>query len=699
MCGEAQQAGPILAAKRGPSPRVRGSRTPRTIRYRTSRVHPRVCGEADIEDLTHGDKSGPSPRVRGSPYPRVTAPEVAGSIPACAGKPDRGCLRRSVPGVHPRVCGEAEIVRAPELPGRGPSPRVRGSPTPGRGSASSAGSIPACAGKPNARPRVRFQCRVHPRVCGEARRGSGARPWRSGPSPRVRGSPDPALQEAAPAGSIPACAGKPRRAGWRTPRGGVHPRVCGEAELDAGRAVPRPGPSPALCGEASRDWSAEAGGWGPSPRVRGSPCWARSSSGWSGSIPACAGKPRANAARNWKTKVHPRVCGEARPVTGAGVMGMGPSPRVRGSRTPRPPPRDRVGSIPACAGKPRALRGAGVQIGVHPACAGKPCRARSTWEATRVHPRVCGEACGTFSNKSPATGPSPRVRGSLEAIAEASGITGSIPACAGKPLILDALVAMLWVHPRVCGEAPRWAGRGCSCRGPSPRVRGSLGPVDLRLPRPGSIPACAGKPCGGPTRRGLLWVHPRVCGEARCTRVPRRIRPGPSPRVRGSPSPCAPAPLGRGSIPACAGKPTPRRWPRRRRRVHPRVCGEAALTAPPGDRGRGPSPRVRGSPLHPAPRDHLIGSIPACAGKPRSPSGSATGRWVHPRVCGEAAARWWSPGRGRGPSPRVRGSPARVGDSPSARGSIPACAGKPDEYCGDEQRPWVHPRVCGEARN
>ena len=91
---------------------------------------------------------------------------------------------------------------------------------------------------------------------------------------------------------------------------------------------------------------------GPSPRVRGSQVAPVRSSGDSGSIPACAGKP---------------------PAWPAGRRRRGvPSPRVRGSPLVGESPQKFVGSIPACAGKPQARD--------------------TTMIRPAVHPRVCGEA-------------------------------------------------------------------------------------------------------------------------------------------------------------------------------------------------------------------------------------------------------------------------------------------------------------------
>ena len=129
----------------------------------------------------------------------------------------------------------------------------------------------------------------------------------------------------------------------------------------------------------------------------------------------------------------------------------------------------------------------------------------------------------------------------------------------------------------------------------------------------------------------------------------------------------------------------------------PRVCGEAATVDLGTTCARGPSPRVRGSPLRRRRPDGTARSIPACAGKPAwRVSRSACAR-VHPRVCGEAHGRATQAAEATGPSPRVRGSPSgaaagrsrhgyipawrgslSVGHAPrGAAGSIPACAGKP----------------------
>ena len=189
----------------------------------------------------------------------------------------------------------------------------------------------------------------------------------------------------------------------------------------------------------------------------------------------------------------------------------------------------------------------------------------------------------------------------------------------------------------------------------------------------GSIPACAGEPCGTASRRRSIdhRVYPRVCGGAPIAsteeilarrRVYPRVCGGAMkaidlhavvyPRVCGG---AADARLDNGSIPACAGEPTVSHLagliPALRgrstgaRRVYPRVCGGAA---PSSYKSRPP-----------------VGSIPACAGEPSPvcPRGSTDGGSI-PACAGEP----W-----RGPSvtcPNLRRS--RL-----AGGSIPACAGEP----------------------
>ena len=295
-------------------------------------------------------------------------------------------------------------------------------------------------------------------------------------------------------------------------------------------------------------------------------------------------------------RVHPRERGEARGAAARAPELPGPSPRARGSPSGSGRRADRQGSIPASAGKPR--------------------RRQSTGAARRVHPRERGEAGGCGMRDGEVEGPSPRARGSLRGRGPVRAGGGSIPASAGKPAPRSSTPGWLRVHPRERGEARAGWAVHLHPAGPSPRARGSLCQVEQVIGRDGSIPASAGKPRSADRAPHAARVHPRERGEAGYSRIESIHARGPSPRARGSRDERLHVVVGRGSIPASAGKPSRRPAPPSRRRVHPRERGEAALVVLGGGRLQGPSPRARGSPKRP-PRGELIGgSIPASAGKP-----------------------------------------------------------------------------------
>ena len=69
--------------------------------------------------------------------------------------------------VYPRVGGETRSLGQAELPGQGLSPRGRGNRRTGRGARAPAGSIPAWAGKPSVESLQQTAIGVYPRVGGE----------------------------------------------------------------------------------------------------------------------------------------------------------------------------------------------------------------------------------------------------------------------------------------------------------------------------------------------------------------------------------------------------------------------------------------------------------------------------------------------------------------------------------------------------
>ena len=171
---------------RGLSPRVRGNpwlhRQPHCPRrsipacagepvaaphpLKARRVYPRVCGGTNPYAPASGFDPGLSPRVRGNPQRHWGRYPHLGSIPACAGEPQRDAAGVPQRGVYPRVCGGTMAYKRRLRVSRGLSPRVRGNLTALPIIDQCCGSIPACAGE----PRCHFCCKsvpsVYPRVCG-----------------------------------------------------------------------------------------------------------------------------------------------------------------------------------------------------------------------------------------------------------------------------------------------------------------------------------------------------------------------------------------------------------------------------------------------------------------------------------------------------------------------------------------------------
>ena len=276
-------------------------------------------------------------------------------------------------------------------------------------------------------------------------------------------------------------------------------------------------------------------GLGLSPRVRGNPWpWAGFSCG-SGSIPACAGEPRRQRPRQWVCRVYPRVCGGTRRRRGRRARAVGLSPRVRGNlgHTRLSSPLAR--SIPACAGEPAVIVHQDGVYGVYPRVCG----------GTLDESRYCRAYCGL----------SPRVRGNPSLLRAGRSRRWSIPACAGEPCSSSHSWTTARVYPRVCGGTSYSPAPILNSRGLSPRVRGNLAQAAQASNSAGSIPACAGEPCGRWTMLWERWVYPRVCGGTRYVQGWGNDKEGLSPRVRGNHDRNDTTHQDIGSIPACAGEP------------------------------------------------------------------------------------------------------------------------------------------------
>ena len=373
------------------------------------------------------------------------------SIPACAGEP-RGVLEPARPAwVYPRVCGGTMRISPGGFLQR---------------------SIPACAGEPEAKAVMFCSATVYPRVCGGTARASRPPvvvyprvcggtslawpPTRKGSIPACAGEPQAALRNkpvsTVHTRSIPACAGEPLMVMLRRQEA-VYPRVCGgtcsiprrqparSIPACAGEPAVKPGPPhgdtvyPRVCGGTVGLRTPKPAWKGLSPRVRGNRQGQRPISPYRVYPRVCGGTSATRRCGTVKAAVYPRVCGGTHAAVWQGHRNppAGLSPRVRGNRAWQTL---ELRSIPACAGEPSPVP-RGIANGSIPACAGEP----SLHGPDVERPRGCR----------------------------------SIPACAGEPFFGECLIGRS--IPACAGE-PRIPSRHPRQNGLSPRVRGNLRSVN-----------------------------------------------------------------------------------------------------------------------------------------------------------------------------------------------------------------------------
>ena len=190
--------------------------------------HPRVCGEHNLRKHLMRHPTGSSPRMRGTPVSYHSDSGRYGIIPAYAGNTaDRQghCLHT---GDHPRVCGEHQVLSAPEVRRLGSSPRMRGTLGDGLRVDDKIGIIPAYAGNTHHCHRQHCGQRDHPRVCGEHAAMTLDVYADLGSSPRMRGTLGDGLRVDDKIGIIPAYAGNTHHCHRQHCGQRDHPRVCGE---------------------------------------------------------------------------------------------------------------------------------------------------------------------------------------------------------------------------------------------------------------------------------------------------------------------------------------------------------------------------------------------------------------------------------------------------------------------------------------
>ena len=316
---------------------------------RADRVYPRVGGGNLPYPAAASALVGLSPRGRGKRLPPAYRPAGARSIPAWAGETPSLMRRALKCAVYPRVGGGNPARSGRQVWREGLSPRGRGKPRAlcrrtGRGR-----SIPAWAGETGRLFAQPFAHAVYPRVGGGNRIGVVCAALYSGLSPRGRGKRHAAHLGLAPTRSIPAWAGETNAtsAGATPPR--VYPRVGG--------------------GNTGHIHHA-ANDRGLSPRGRGKlPTLSRRLTGHR-SIPAWAGETGSHSAKQWTSRVYPRVGGGNLSDCDTMPARAGLSPRGRGKRAKIGCRTARLGSIPAWAGETAANTAPLASVSVYPRVGG-----------------------------------------------------------------------------------------------------------------------------------------------------------------------------------------------------------------------------------------------------------------------------------------------------------------------------------------
>ena len=293
-------------------------------------------------------------------------------------------------------------------------------------------------------------------------------------------------------------------------------------------------------------------------------------------------------------------------------------------------------------------------------------------------------------------GSSPRGRGTPVAFKHLDGCRRFIPARAGNADPTQDATREPPVHPRAGGERCAWGALGTAAAGSSPRGRGTRRGEGGRRASRRFIPARAGnatRPWSAPARPS---VHPRAGGERPPHTLLVPLRPGSSPRGRGTPN---------GSrwrhgiprfIPARAGNatraPSPKRWST----VHPRAGGERSSLLSVAIACHGSSPRGRGTQSSPCRGPMAYRFIPARAGNAEHVHLAGAGAPVHPRAGGERDQEFVARCAPAGSSPRGRGTLDVRVRQPHCGRFIPARAGN---ACLSRAAGWslpVHPRAGGE---
>ena len=234
-----------------------------------------------------------------------------------------------------------------------------------------------------------------------------------------------------------------------------------------------------------------------------------------------------------------------------------------------------------------------------------------------------------------------------------------------------------------------------ACVGLSPLARGHPGTETTPSADTGSIPACAGAPSKRGRGQPVGGVYPRLRGGTRCRSGAGSCVWGLSPLARGHREAGIPFHQIDGSIPACAGAPRSFILCEKRLQVYPRLRGGTEGIDERNVGMLGLSPLARGHLRTGAGRNRGVGSIPACAGAPSFLIGLLRFQRVYPRLRGGTIGEYCEAAAAEGLSPLARGHHRRMDVRKRGRRSIPACAGAPARFLWRSRTARVYPRLRG----
>ena len=199
-------------------------------------AHPRSRGENAAHPDEVMNALGSSPLTRGKPNRHHLRARRPGLIPAHAGKTLDPRVRQAGRAAHPRSRGENGLCDLLETLGIGSSPLTRGKLESEDRTREVAGLIPAHAGKTLINRVSKLPPRAHPRSRGENAEDRQAALIKMGSSPLTRGKREQNSVIVGRARLIPAHAGKTPPANTPRPANWAHPRSRGEnaAVTDAG---------------------------------------------------------------------------------------------------------------------------------------------------------------------------------------------------------------------------------------------------------------------------------------------------------------------------------------------------------------------------------------------------------------------------------------------------------------------------------